>query len=62
MQILCVYLHHANTMVEFDYLQYQLVRLLRDGLLQEDIMPITPREPKYQVEKPRSSYANNPHV
>ena len=62
MQILCVYQHHTNTMIEFDYLQYQLVRLLRDRTLQEDVMPITSREPKYQVKKPRSSYADNPHV
>lgn len=62
MQILRVYQHETNTMVEFDYLQYQLVRLFKDRLLQEDILPITPREPKYQVKKPRSSYADNPHV
>lgn len=59
MQILRVYQHHTNTMIEFDYLQYSLVRLLRDGTLRLDIMPITPREPKYLVKKPRSSYADN---
>ena len=62
MQILCVYQHHTNTMIEFDYLQYSLVRLLRDRTLQLDIMPITPREPNYRVKKPRSSYADNPHI
>lgn len=62
MQILCIYQHHTNTMVEFDYLQYSLVRLLRDGTLQEDIMPITPREHKYQAKKPRSSYADTQHI
>ena len=62
MQILCVYQHYTNIMVEFDYLQYSLARLFKDSPLQEDNMPITPREPKYQVKKPRSSYADNPHV
>lgn len=62
MQILCVYQHHTNTMIEFDYLQYSLVRLLRDRKLQLDIMPITPRESCYRINNPRSSYANNPHI
>ena len=62
MQILGVYQHHTNTMIEFDYLQYQLVRIFRDRTLQLDIMPITPREPEYRVQKPRSSYADNPHI
>ena len=62
MQILYVYQHYTNIMVEFDYLQYSLVRLFRDKPLQEDSMPITPREPKYKVKKPRSSYADNPHI
>ena len=53
MQILCVYQHHTNTMIEFDYLQYSLVRLLRDRTLQLDIMPITLREPKYLVKPDR---------
>lgn len=53
MQILCVYQHHTNTMIEFDYLQYQLVRIFRDRMLQLDIMPITPREPKYLVKPDR---------
>ena len=53
MQILCVYQHHTNTMIEFDYLQYSLVRLLRDRTLRLDIMPITPREPNYQVKPDR---------
>lgn len=53
MQILCVYQHHTNTMIEFDYLQYSLVRLLRDRTLQLDGMPIIPREPKYLVKPDR---------
>lgn len=53
MQILCVYQHHTNTMIEFDYLQYSLVRLLRDRTLQEDIMPIIPRTPEHQVKPDR---------
>lgn len=62
MQILCVYQHHTNTMVEFDYLQYSLVRLLRDRTLQLDIMPITPRALKYQAKKPMSAYADSPCI
>ena len=62
MQILCVYQHPTNTMVEFDYLQYQLVRYLSDSTLLLDTMPIIPRQPKYQAKKPRSSYADNPHI
>ena len=58
MKILCVYQHPTNTMIEFDYLQYQLVRYLSDSTLLLDFMPIIPREPKYQAKKPRSSYAN----
>ena len=62
MQILCVYQHHTNTMIEFDYLQDPIVRYLRDSTLKLDSMPIIPREPKYQAKKPRSSYADNPHI
>ena len=62
MQILCVYQHHTNTMIEFDYLKNSLVRSLIDKTLLLDIMPIIPREPKYQAKKPRSSYADNPHI
>ena len=62
MQILCVYQHHTNTIVEFDYLQYSLGRLLMDKTLQLDLMPIIPREPNYQAKKPRSSYADNPLI
>ena len=62
MQILYVYQHYTNIMVEFDYLQYSLVRLFKDSPLQEDAMPITPRESCYRIKKPRSSYADNHHV
>lgn len=62
MQILCVYQHHTNTMIEFDYLQDPIVRYLSDSTLKLDSMPIIPREPKYQAKKPRSSYADNPHI
>ena len=62
MQILCVYQHHTNTMIEFDYLQDPIVRYLSDSTLKLDSMPIIPREPKYQAKKPRSSYADNPLI
>ena len=62
MQILCVYQHPKNTMIEFDYLQDPIVRYLSDSTLKLDSMPIIPREPKYQAKKPRSSYADNPHI
>ena len=62
MQILYVYQQYINTMIEFDYLQYPLVHLLEDRTLQVDSVPVILREPKYQVKKPRSSYANNPHI
>ena len=62
MQILCIYQHHTNTMIEFDYLQDPIVRYLSDSTLKLDSMPIIPREPEYQAKKPRSSYADNPHI
>ena len=62
MQILCVYQHHTNTMIEFDYLQDPIVRYLSDSTLKLDSIPIIPREPEYQAKKPRSSYADNPHI
>ena len=62
MQIMCVYQHHTNTMIEFDYLQDPIVRYLSDSTLKLDSIPIIPREPKYQAKKPRSSYADNPHI
>ena len=49
-------------MIEFDYLQDPIVRYLSDSTLKLDSMPIIPREPKYQAKKPRSSYADNPHI
>lgn len=62
MQILCVYQHHTNKMIEFDYLQDPIVRYLSDSTLKLDSMPIIPREPNRQAKKPRSSYADNPHI
>ena len=62
MKILCVYQHHTNTMIEFDYLQYSLVRYLSDSTLKLDSIPIIPRTPEYHAKKPRSSYADNPHI
>ena len=61
MQILYVY-QYTNTMTEFSYLQYPLVYVFKDRTLQIDSIPIILREPKYQVKKPRSSYADNPHI
>ena len=62
MQILCVYQHHTNTMIELDYLKNSLVRYSIDNPLKLDTLPIIPREPNYQANKPRSSYADNPHI
>ena len=62
MQILHVYKNSARTMVEFDYLQDSLVHYLSDSTLQLDTFPVILREPKYQVKKPRSSYADNTHI
>ena len=62
MKILHVYKNAIRTMVEFDYLQDSLVLYTNAILLMLDTMPIIPREPKYRAKKPRSSYADNPHV
>ena len=62
MQILYTYLYGKGSMREFDYLNNSLVLYRTDYPLQLDTMPITPREPKYQAKKPRSSYADNPHI
>ena len=62
MQILHVYGNSVRTLVEFDYLQDSLVLYLNASPLMLDTMPIIPREPNYQANKPRSSYADNPHV
>ena len=62
MQILSTYKLPSSEMIEFDYLKNSLVYLYTFSTLQEDIMPITHRDLKYQVNKPRSSYADNPHI
>ena len=62
MQILSTYKLPSSEMIEFDYLKNSLVYLYTFNTLQEDIMPITHRDPKYQAKKPRSSYADNPHI
>ena len=62
MQILHVYKNSIRTMVEFDYLQDSLVLYFNASLLMLDTMPIIPRESNYQANKPRSSYADNPHI
>ena len=62
MQILHVYKNSVRTLVEFDYLQDSLVLYFNASPLMLDTMPIIPREPNYQAKKPRSSYADNPHV
>ena len=49
MQILCVYQHHKNTMIEFDYLENSLTRYISGSTLWLDPVPIIPREPAYQV-------------
>ena len=62
MQILPTYMYARGAMREFDYLNNSLVFYNTDYPLQLDHMPIIPREPKYQAKKPRSSYADNPHI
>ena len=62
MQILHVYKNSVRTLVEFDYLQDSLVLYFNASSLMLDTMPIFPREPNYQAKKPRSSYADNPHI
>lgn len=62
MQILHVYRNSVSTMIEFDYLQDSLVLYINANPLSLDTMPIIPREPNYQANKPRSSYADNPHI
>ena len=62
MQILYTYKLPSSAMIEFDYLKNSLVYFCTFTKLQGDIMPITHREPNYQANKPRSSYADNPHV
>ena len=62
MQILSTYKLPSSLMIEFNYLKNSLVYLYAFNTLKLDIMPITHREPKYQAKKPRSSYADNPHI
>ena len=62
MQILSTYQFPSSAMIELDYLKNSLVRYSTDNTLKLDTLPITPREPKYQAKKPRSSYADNPHI
>ena len=62
MQILHIYKNSVRTLVEFDYLENSLVLYANASSLMLDTMPIIPREPKYQAKKPRSSYADNPHI
>ena len=62
MQILSTYKLPSNEMIEFDYLQYSLILYIYDLSLILDTIPIIARKPKYQVNKPRSSYADNPHI
>ena len=62
MQILHVYRNSVRTLVEFDYLANSLVLYINASPLMLDTIPITPREPNYQAKKPRSSYADNPHI
>ena len=62
MQILHVYKNSWSKMVEFDYLENSLVLYINDSSLMLDPMPVISREPKYQAKKPRSSYADNPHI
>lgn len=58
MQILSTYKLPSSAMIEFDYLKNSLVYLYAFNMLNLDTFPTTPRKPKYQANKPRSSYAN----
>ena len=62
MQILYAYTYPNGTMREFDYLENSLVFYRTDYPLQLDPVPAISRKFKYQVKKPRSSYADNPHI
>ena len=62
MQILSTYKLPSIAMIEFDYLKNSLVYLYVFNTLKLDTTPFTRREPNYQANKPRSSYADNPHI
>ena len=62
MQILCVYKNPSYALVEFDYLENSLVYPWSISSLRPDTLPLISRIPKYQANKPRSSYADNPHI
>lgn len=63
MQILSTYKLPSSAIIEFDYLKNSLAYFCTFNMLQLDTMTIIiPREPNYQAKKPRSSYADNPHI
>ena len=62
MQILNTYKYARGMMIEFDYLENSLVFYRTSCPLQIDPIPAIPHEPNYRIKKPRSSYADNPHI
>ena len=62
MQILSTYKFPSSAMIEFDYIKNSLVYFCDFTPLMLDTFPTITREPNYQTKKPRSSYADNPHV
>lgn len=62
MQILSTYKFLSSAMIELDYLQYSLVYFCNFNTLNLDALPAITRESCHRIEKPRSSYADNPHI
>ena len=62
MQILSTYKFLSSAMIELDYLQYSLVYFYDFTPLMLDTLPAVTRESCHRIKKPRSSYADNPHV
>ena len=62
MKILSTYKLTSSAMIEFDYLKNSLVYLYAFNALKLDTTPFISREPNYQANKPRSSYADNTHI
>ena len=62
MQILSTYKLPSSAMIEFDYLKNSLVYFYEFNTLKLDTFPTITRESCYRIKKPRSSYADNPHI
>lgn len=62
MQILSTYKFPSSAMIEFDYIKNSLVYFCNFNTLNLDALPAITRKSCYRLKKPRSSYADNPHV